>query len=202
MDILGKHRRGRDIGVDPVGQLSTPPKPKKKKRVAKFPSFIPELGKGSSPEEGHQPRADRSKKQAGTDAGVPAAKVPRSASAIDSFSEREDDERGRKKTGGPKKHEDSRRGKERYRDLPSASIKPVKSRMGSKPAPAHLSILMEPVLSRDDIYNSIPSASIGGVRIGLMSSDDIRNMGGSRIVTSHSYGEKSKADTIYDPRMR
>lgn len=52
-----------------------------------------------------------------------------------------------------------------------------------------------------DTWNSIPTAKVVGVNISLMSTEDVRKMGGTRQVTSHSYWDKSKLDTIYDPRM-
>ncbi len=55
--------------------------------------------------------------------------------------------------------------------------------------------------SFEEAWKNLPEANIVGVRIGLMSNEEIRKEGGNREVTSHSYGDKSKTDTIYDPRM-
>lgn len=53
----------------------------------------------------------------------------------------------------------------------------------------------------EDAWKSLPMTKVVGVRIGLMTDEDVRKEGGNREVTSHGNGDKSKTSTIYDTRM-
>lgn len=82
--------------------------------------------------------------------------------------------------------------------VPSTSVGPVQQH---RVLLSHDKDRRLPASTIEELWKTLPEAKLVGVRISLMSEEDVRREGGNREITSHSYGDKSKTDTIYDTRL-